>query len=92
MSKTTRRASIALLAITGAALATSIGCSGQRNRLAEFRSDPTPELVTMYQRPDDVRNMTALIKDESKRMLYRDWIYLWQMDRPTRLRPVPSAW
>lgn len=92
MSKTTRRASIALLAITGAALATTTGCSSGRNRLAEFRSDPTPELVTMYQRPDDVRNMTALIKDESKRMLYRDWIYLWQMDRPTRLRPVPSAW
>jgi hypothetical protein len=68
------------------------GCSSERNRLAEFRDDPSPEMVTMHQRSDDVANRITLIKDESRRMIYRDWLYMWYLDRPTRLRPSPSAW
>ena len=60
--------------------------------LAELRDDPTPNLITMDERGDDVSNRFHLIKDESRRMLVRDWIYLWYLDRPTRLRPSPSAW
>lgn len=89
-TRTKRSRTIALAAIAGAVVAT--GCSSERNRLSEFRSNPTPELITMNQRPDDVRNMNALIRNESKRMLMRDWIYMWHMNRPTRLTPEPSAW
>ena len=84
------KTTLAALAI-GAAL-TLGGCSSSENRLAEFRDDPTPDLITMDERGDDVSNRSHLIKDESKRMLVRDWIYLWYLDRPTRLRPSPSAW
>lgn len=89
-SATRSRSLVVLAALAGCALAG--GCSSKRDRLSEFRSNPTPELVTMSQRPDDVRNMNALIRNESKRMLQRDWIYLWHMNRPTRLTPEPSAW
>jgi len=89
-TRTKRSRSLMIVAIAGAALAT--GCSSDRDRLSEFRSNPTPELVTMTQRPDDVRNVNALIRNESKRMLVRDWRYMWMMDRPTRLTPEPSAW
>jgi len=89
---TRSRRLIALAIVSAAAASTLTGCSGKRDRLAEFRNDPTPDLVTMNMRADDIKNVNALIKDESKRMLYRDWIYLWHMNRPTRLTPEPSAW
>ncbi len=83
----------ALLAasLAGATLALG-GCGSGENRLAEFRDDPTPDLITMDERGDDVSNRLHLIKDESRRMLVRDWLYFWYLDRPTRLRPSPSAW
>ncbi|MEM9166891.1 MAG: hypothetical protein AAGB48_07675 [Planctomycetota bacterium] len=85
----TRPAAMVGLALAGTLLA---GCSSERNRLAEYRDEPTPGLVTMDDRPDDIANRITLIKDEGNRMLYRDWLYLWYLDRPTRLRPGPSAW
>ena len=84
-----RLAAAAVLAVVGGSL---VGCSSERNRLAEFRDDPTPDLVTMDKRSDDIANRTTLIKDEGRRMLVRDWFYLWYLDRPSRLRPEPSAW
>ena len=78
--------------LTLAVSASLSGCSSSENRLAEFRDDPTPDLITMDQRGDDVSNRLHLIKDESRRMLVRDWLYFWYLDRPTRLRPEPSAW
>lgn len=89
-SRTNRSRLVALALVSGALLAT--GCASKRDRLSEFRENPTPELVTMNQRPDDVRNLSALIRNEHKRMLVRDWRYLWLLDRPTRLTPEPSAW
>lgn len=86
-----RRAST-LLAVSAATILLT-GCSGgERDRLAEFRDDPTPDLVTMNMTGDAVENRNALIWDESSRMLYRDWLYLWHLNRPTRLTPEPSAW
>ncbi|GAB5497623.1 MAG: hypothetical protein Phyf2KO_27030 [Phycisphaerales bacterium] len=86
------RQTIALAVATAGSAAILTGCSSDRNRLAEFRNNPTPDLVTMNERPDDAKNLNALIRNESKRMLYRDWRYAWYMDRPTRLTPAPSAW
>ena len=45
------RQTIALAVATAGAAALLTGCSSERNRLAEFRSDPTPDLVTMNERP-----------------------------------------
>ncbi|MEO1583457.1 MAG: hypothetical protein AAFR96_02660 [Planctomycetota bacterium] len=88
----TPRQRIIAIAVAAATPIALTGCSSERNRLAEFRDDPTPNLITMDERGDDVSNRFHLIKDESRRMLVRDWIYLWYLDRPTRLRPQPSAW
>jgi hypothetical protein len=87
-----RSSAVLIAGLTLAASASLGGCSSNENRLAEFRDDPTPDLITMDQRGDDVSNRLHLIKDESRRMLVRDWLYFWYLDRPTRLRPEPSAW
>lgn len=95
MKQTTNRTGPSAILATGLALGLAVslgGCSSEPNRLAEFRDDPTPDLITMDQRGDDVSNRLHLIKDESRRMLVRDWLYFWYLDRPTRLRPAPSAW
>ncbi|MGP1273279.1 MAG: hypothetical protein ACTS22_08085 [Phycisphaerales bacterium] len=92
MKTTTNRRRIAAIATVSVAAAALAGCSSERNRLAEYRDDPTPNLVTMDKRGDDIANRTTIIKDEGRRMLVRDWFYLWYLDRPTRLRPEPSAW
>jgi hypothetical protein len=88
------RARPAALGLGCAALLASllVGCSGERNRLAEFRDEPTPDLATMHERHDDVENLSTIIKDEHGRMFYRDLRYFWLLDRPSRLRPEPSAW
>ncbi|MEM8758457.1 MAG: hypothetical protein AAGF47_11835 [Planctomycetota bacterium] len=91
MKTTAMRRTAATLTL-GTVAAMAVGCSSERNRLAEFRDDPTPDLVTMHERPDDIRNRITLIRDEQSRMLYRDWLYLWYLDRPTRLSPNPTAW
>ena len=95
MKHTARRTVRTTAAVLTAAAAMPLaigGCSSSENRLAEFRDDPTPDLITMHERGDDISNRLHLIKDESRRMLVRDWLYFWYLDRPTRLRPSPSAW
>ncbi|MEO1717370.1 MAG: hypothetical protein AAFR76_09690 [Planctomycetota bacterium] len=95
MKHTARRTVRTNAAVLTAAAAMTLaigGCSSSENRLAEFRDDPTPDLITMHERGDDISNRLHLIKDESRRMLVRDWLYFWYLDRPTRLRPSPSAW
>ncbi|MEL6796673.1 MAG: hypothetical protein AAFO89_07595, partial [Planctomycetota bacterium] len=87
MKHTARRTVRTNAAVLTAAAAMTLalgGCSSSENRLAEFRDDPTPDLITMHERGDDISNRLHLIKDESRRMLVRDWLYFWYLDRPTR--------
>lgn len=56
-----------------------------------IRNNPTPELMTLHQRPVDVNNQTALTFNENWRMLWGDLARAAYWDRPSRLtrEPVP---
>jgi hypothetical protein len=54
-------------------------------RDAMVRSNPTPELDTLYQRPIDIDNRLTLTYDENWRMFNEDWGRFWLTDRPSRL-------
>jgi hypothetical protein len=70
------------------------GCSGgdtASGRHAAVRSNPTPELDTLYQRPVEIDNRLTLTDDENWRMFTQDLGRFWFVDRPSRLtrEPVP---
>ena len=69
------------------ALAGLVGCSSSpaARRDAQVRSNVTPELETLSQRPIDVSNTQAVVWDEDLRMANEDWYRLWLLDRPSRL-------
>ncbi len=59
-----------------------------RNQLAEFRSNPTPELDTLSERNDDIVNRSVVVTDTNLRMLREDWGRLWFWERPSRMSPT----
>lgn len=80
---------ISTLALAGVALT---GCSsGNDSRKAEFRRNPTPELLTLAETRDQVDNQLTITNDTNMRMLSEDFGRFWLMNRPSRLnsRTVP---
>lgn len=63
------------------------GCAGDTaaGRDAAVRSNLTPELSTLSQRPIDADNRVALTVDENWRMMNEDLGRLFLLDRPSRL-------
>ncbi len=73
-----------------AALALVAGCASEsRQQLADIRSDPTPELVTMTQRQDDVDNELTMQFNTDLRGLKRDLGVLLNLQGASRLSPYP---
>ena len=73
-----------------AALAASLlaGCGSSNSaasRDAAVRSNPSPDLDTLYQRPIDSDNRVTLTFDENWRMFNEDMGRFWLTDRPSRL-------
>lgn len=70
-----------------AALALLSGCSSNTaaGRDSKVRSNLTPELATLSQRPIEVDNRQTLTFDENLRMANEDLIHMWLLDRPSRL-------
>lgn len=88
MTQRTRCLSFALLL----AASTITGCGSQiATRDQMIRNNPTPELMTLYQRPVDVNNQTALTFNSNWRMFWQDLGRAAYWDRPSRLtrEPVP---
>ncbi len=87
-----------LLAFTG--LVALTGCStsiiGPRTAhdpdASRIRRNPTPELHTLHQTPDDIQNVIAIMENENKRMLRQDIARALLLDRPSRLTPEPIPW
>ena len=83
-----RRASLVLgaLLLTGAAMLS--GCSlflgSGDDRLDAVRSDPSPNIDTLYQRPVDIDNAMVVTFDENGRMFWQDLGRVWLTDRPSR--------
>jgi len=75
------------LAASFVAIAGLVGCASgpAAKRDAQVRSNVTPELETLSQRPIDVSNTQTIVWDENLRMANEDWDSLWLLDRPSRL-------
>lgn len=84
-----KRARIAMVAGMLAGLAWVGGCSSSNGRYGAIKSDLTPELDTLYQRPDDVENALTLMDDENWRMFHQDLGRVFYTNRPSRLTPEP---
>jgi hypothetical protein len=81
----TRLTSLALLV----AAAGMVGC--ETSRYQQVKDDATPNLDTLYQRPEDVDNAMVTTFDENGRMIWQDLGRAFLFDRPSRLtrEPVP---
>lgn len=88
MNPTAATRRIFVVATLGCGLLGAAGCSSQYD---EVKSDPTPNLDTLYQRPEDVDNAMVVTFDENDRMFWQDMGRFWLTDRPSRLtrEPIP---
>lgn len=76
-------------AVTGCSTASSNADYAQAERI---RADLTPELDTLYQRPDDMSNAFTVMLDENGRMIWQDLGRALYTDRPSRLTREPVPW
>ncbi len=65
------------------------GCSSTSSDALSVRLNPTPELLTLYERPSDVNNNLAIMVNENNRMFWEDLGRAFYWDRPSRLTPEP---
>jgi hypothetical protein len=88
MSRRLATIGCALLLVAGASMS---GCMFTGDpQLDEARSDPSPNLQTLHQRPTDVDNAMVVTFDENGRMFWEDMGRLWLTDRPSRLSREPQ--
>ncbi len=80
---------VAAAALAGCTTATS---QADHNQAEQIRADLTPELDTLYQRPDDVYNSLTIMADENGRMFWQDLGRAFYTDRPSRLTREPVPW
>lgn len=89
MKKLNRRL-VGFLAVAAAGTLAGCSSSNYNEELAnEVRSDLSPELDTMYERPTDIKNREAIVVDENLRLLNEDLASLFLMDRPSILADHP---
>jgi hypothetical protein len=87
-----------LIGLLGVAAAIGlVGCSSTPNTQSQYdaervRRAPTPELVTLYQTEDDVKNVIAVMKNDNWKMLKQDAGRVFYTDRPSRLTREPVPW
>jgi len=80
------------LTLAGLSLALSVGCSDYSHQIAsDVRSDPTPELMTLWERPVDVKNHLAVVRNANFRMMWQDLGRATLLDHPSRMtwEPMP---
>jgi hypothetical protein len=88
-----RRRSVLLSGLFIAGTAMLGGCFFTGNeRLDAVRADPSPNIDTLYQRPEDIDNAMVVTFDENGRMFWQDLGRVWLTDRPSRLtrEPMPQ--
>ncbi|MBM4108910.1 MAG: hypothetical protein FJ255_08910 [Phycisphaerae bacterium] len=82
-----RRASAALLTLASLALGACEYDTPSERLAADLRSDPSPNMETMYERQVDIDNNIAIVNDANLRMLHQDLGRLLLLSRPSRLTP-----
>lgn len=74
-------------ALIAGAMAT--GCSTRSADINAIRMNPSPEVMTLFERPTDVRNAITLMWDENLRMANQDLGRVFFFNKPSRLTPEP---
>ena len=78
---------LALTALAGTFLL--IGCSSTNDvSLGAVTSNMTPEMVTLNQRPEDVKRHMAYTTNVNWRLFHEDLGRFFYTDHPSRLNPV----
>lgn len=83
---------LALISACGASALMLGGCLVDPfSRDSALRADPTPELLTLYERDVDAANSAAITFNENERMFWQDLGRAMYWDRPSRLtrEPIP---
>ena len=76
-------------ACAATALIAASGC--ETSRYQSIKDDATPNLDTLYERPEDIDNAVVTTFDENGRMFWQDLGRAMYWDRPSRLtrEPIP---
>ncbi len=66
------------------------GCSDYSHQIAsDVRANPTPELMTLWERPVDVDNHIAITRNTNFRSMWEDLGRAMLLDRPSPMTPEP---
>lgn len=78
-------------AVCGVVVLIAGGCSSRSADINAIRLNPSPEVMTLHERPTDVRNTITVMWDENIRMANEDLGRFWYWNRPSRLtlEPIP---
>ena len=89
MTVSVTRAAMVSIGLVAGALAS--GCSSRSADITSIRMNPSPEVMTLHERPTDVRNAITLMWDENIRMANEDLGRFFLFSRPSRLtlEPIP---
>lgn len=79
---------LGIVALSGVGLLSGCCCTGNE-RLDAVRWDPSPNIDTMSERPEDMENAMTVTADENMRMFNEDMGRLFMFDRPSRLSRGP---
>jgi hypothetical protein len=89
IGNSTRNATLTLAALAACAAAFCGGCSTTGSSYNAVSTNPTPELLTLDQRPIDYRTMVAVSWNSNNRTIPSDIARAIYIDRPSRLTPYP---
>ena len=86
-----RRLTVAtsVLATCAAGAALLGGCSHKNTSTFAIRSHPSPNSMTLHERPADIANTLAFTRDTNLRMMMQDLGRVFYTDRPSMLTPEP---
>ena len=67
--------------------AVSTGCSTRDPAFESIKSNPSPELMGIAERPVDVERNMAVVGDQNLRLFWSDLGRVWLFDQPSNLSP-----
>ncbi|MFG0325782.1 MAG: hypothetical protein ACF8SC_00740 [Phycisphaerales bacterium JB037] len=86
MTRVGRIVAVCALGVIGAGLG---ACTHRNTSITALRLNPSPETHTLYERPADVQNTLAIMRNENWRMFYQDLGRALYTNRPSMLTPEP---
>jgi hypothetical protein len=70
------------------------GCSSKSNDVSfdAIKANPTPELLTMTERPVDTERSFAMMVNQNMRQFWQDMGRALYIDHPSRLSPISATY